>query len=131
MPVSQVQRFEFAFSPGYRRLARAFGVSPGNAWVGVDEETLDAHFGLWGLSTTLANIATVEVTGPYAAWKTAGPARLALTDRGLTFATNGDRGVLMSFRSPVQGQGPMRLLHHTELTVTVADVEGLAERLRQ
>ena len=129
--MSQIQRFEFAFSPGYRRLARAFGVTARNAWVEADEEMLYAHFGLWGLSTTRANITDVEVTGPYTAWKTAGPARLALSDRGLTFATNGDRGVLMSFRSSVQGQGPMRLLRHTELTVTVADVYGLADLLRQ
>ena len=37
----------------------------------------------------------MEITGPYAFWKTAGPARYAVTDSGLTFATNGDRGVLI------------------------------------
>jgi hypothetical protein len=128
--VSDVKRFEFAFSPAHRRAGLPFGITPSNAWVDVDGEGLHAHFGLWGLSTSLANISDVYVTGPYAFWKTAGPARLALTDRGLTFATNGDRGVLMSFRSPVQGQGPMRMLRHTELTVTVADTEGLADLLR-
>jgi hypothetical protein len=127
--VSGVERFGFAFSPAYRRAARPFGITPANAWVDVDDQSLYAHFGLWGLSTSLANISDVDVTGPYALWKTAGPARLAITDRGLTFATNGDRGVLISFRTPVRGRGPMVALRHPELTVTVADVEGLAKLL--
>ena len=66
----------------------------------------------------------------YAFWKTAGPARLAITDRGLTFATNGDRGVLISFRTPVRGLDPLGVLRHPELTVTVAEVDRLAELLR-
>ena len=72
----------------------------------------------------------VAVTGPYAFLKTAGPARLAITDRGLTFATNGDRGVLISFHSAVRGLDPLGILRHPELTVTVADIDGLVERLR-
>ena len=91
---------------------------------------LEARFGLWRVSTPLANISDVAITGPYAFWKTAGPARLAITDRGLTFATNGDLGVLISFRTPVRGLDPLGVLRHPELTVTVADVEGLAELLR-
>jgi hypothetical protein len=128
--VSDVQRFEFAFSPAHRRAARPFGITPANAWVDVDAESLYAHFGLWGLSTPLANVSGAAVTGPYAFWKTAGPARLAVTDRGLTFATNGDRGVLISFRTPVRGRGPLVALRHPELTVTVADVGGLADLLQ-
>jgi hypothetical protein len=127
--VSDVERFDFAFSPAYRRAARPFGITPANAWVEVEDKTLYAHFGLWGLSTSLANISGVDVTGPYAFWKTAGPARLAITDRGLTFATNGDRGVRIAFRTAVRGRGPLVALRHPELTVTVADVAGLAELL--
>jgi hypothetical protein len=129
--VSDTKRFGFAFAPAYRFLARAFGIGPSTAWVEVGDRTLDARFGRWRLSTPLANISHVAVTGPYAFWKTAGPARLAITDRGLTFATNGDRGVLISFRSPVRGLDPLGLLRHPELTVTVADVDGLAELLRK
>jgi hypothetical protein len=55
---------------------------------------------------------------------------LAVTDRGLTFATNGERGVLISFHEPVPGLEPTGLLRHPELTVTVADIDGLVERLR-
>ena len=123
-------RFDFAFAPAYRRLARALRVTPDTAWVEVDEETFHARFGPLRVRTPLTNITDAEVTGPYAFWKTAGPARFAITDRGLTFATNGDRGVLISFENPVRGLDPLGILRHPELTVTVADVDGLAELLR-
>ena len=124
------QRFTYRFAGPYRWPARLFGITPATAWVEVDAASLRARFGRWRVTTPLANISSVGVTGPYAFVKTAGPARLAITDRGLTFATNGDRGVLISFREPVPGLEPTGLLRHPELTVTVADVDGLAERLR-
>jgi hypothetical protein len=127
--VTNGERFRFAFAPAYRLTALAFGVTPATAWVDVGESTLDARFGLWRVSTPLANVADVAVTGPYAFWKTAGPARLAITDRGLTFATNGDRGVLIAFHTPVRGLDLLGVVRHPELTVTVADVAGLAELL--
>ncbi|HEY4451937.1 MAG TPA: hypothetical protein VGN13_10135 [Solirubrobacteraceae bacterium] len=126
----EVQRFGFEFAPAYRAPARLFGVTPSSAWVDIDESHLHAHFGRWRVVTPLANIRDVAETGPYAFFKTAGPARLAITDRGLTFATNGDRGVLISFRSPVRGLDPLGVVRHRELTVTVTDVGRLATQLR-
>jgi hypothetical protein len=124
-------RFDFAFAPAYRRLAWPWGVTPETAWVEVrDDEVFEARFGFWRVRTAVTNITDVDVTGPYAFWKTAGPARLAITDRGLTFATNGDRGVLILFETPVRGLDPLGILRHPELTVTVADVDGLADLLR-
>ena len=128
--MSDIKRFGFAFAPAYRLAARTLGIRPATAWVEVGDEALDARFGPWRLSTRLANVTDVAVTGPYAFWKTAGPARLAITDRGLTFATNGDRGVLISFRTPVRGLDPLGVLRHPELTATVAEVDRLAELLR-
>ena len=128
--MSRVDRFQFAFGPAYHLPARAFGISPATAWVEVRDDTLDARFGPWRISTPLANVADVAVTGPYAFWKTAGPARLAITDRGLTFATNGNRGVLISFHKPVRGLDPLGILRHPEFTVTVSEVDRLAELLR-
>lgn len=127
--MSDIERFAFSFAGPYRLPARAFGISPTTAFVDVGDGKLDAHFGPWRLSTPLANITDVAVTGPYAFVKTAGPARLAITDRGLTFATNGNRGVLVSFRTPVRGLDPLGILRHPELTVTVAEVDKLAELL--
>jgi hypothetical protein len=122
-------RFPFRFDPTYRRLARLFGVTPEQAWVYVGEEELDIRYGPWRVRTPLSNIALVEVTGPYAFLKTAGPARLAITDRGLTFASNRDRGVCMTFHTPVTGMDRDGRIRHPELTVTVLDVDGLAEAL--
>jgi hypothetical protein len=62
---------------------------------------------------------SVEVTGPFAAWKVLG-ARLSLADRGLTFGTVPSAGVCVSFRDPVSGIEPTGRLRHPNLTVTVA-----------
>ncbi len=121
--------FPFRFDPAYRRVARLFGITPERAWVDVGDEELEARYGRWIVRTPLDNIAAVEVTGPYAFWKTAGPARLAITDRGLTFASNGERGVRIEFRSPVRGIDRAGRILHPELTVTVADTVGLMRAL--
>lgn len=63
----------------------------------------------------------MSITGPYRFVKTAGPAHLSLTDRGLTFATNGDRGVCLAMVEPVRGIDLFGLLPHPNLTLTVAD----------
>ncbi len=125
---SAVRRFEFRFVPRYQRAAKLFGITPDHAWVEVGDDDLRARYGRWKVTTPLSNIALVDVTGPYLFIKTAGPPRLGLTDIGLTFASNGERGVLVRFHNKIAGLGPLR---HPELTVTVADPDGLAELLRQ
>ena len=122
-------RFPFRFDPTYRRLARLFGVTPDRAWVDLHDDEFEARYGPWRVRTPVSNIARAEVTGPYAFLKTAGPPRLAVTDRGLTFASNGDRGVCLSFRSPVSGIERSGRIRHPELTVTVLDVDGLVDAL--
>jgi hypothetical protein len=122
-------RFPFRFDPTYQRLARLFGVIPERAWVDVGEEEIEARYGPWRVRTGTRNIAGVEVTGPYSFFKTSGPARLAITDRGLTFASNGDRGACLTFHSPVGGLDPFGLIRHPTLTITVLDVDGLVEAL--
>lgn len=121
--------FPFRFDPAYRRLARLFGVTPERAWVELSDTDFEAHFGPWRVRTPLSNIASAEATGPYSFLKTAGPARLGVTDRGLTFATNGDRGVCVTFHSPVRGIDRAGRIRHPELTVTVLDVDGLVAAL--
>ena len=122
-------RFPFRFDPAYQRLARPFGVTPERAWVDLGEKEFEARYGPWRVRTPLSNIAAAEATGPYSFLKTAGPARLAITDRGLTFASNGDRGVCITFHSPVTGIDRAGRIHHPELTVTVHDVDGLIAAL--
>lgn len=123
-------RFAFEFAHSYRPLGRLFGITPESAWVEVGEDELRARFGPWGMTVPFSNISAIEPTGPYRYFKTAGGARLGVTDAGLTFATNGQRGLLISFHRRLRSTGPYKRLRHPELTVTVADVDGLAARLR-
>lgn len=125
-----IRRFEFRFDRPYRAACRLFGVTEDRAWVEVDaagDGRCTASFGRWRVETPLTNVACVEITGPYSLVKTIGPARLSLADKGITFATNRDRGVCLGFREPVAATGvPRRLrLRHPGLTVTVDDVDGL------
>lgn len=120
-----VESFPFEFETSYRYIARPFGVTPRNAVVTIAHGQLNADFGPWHVHTPLSNIVGAEITGPYLLVKTAGPARLTFSDRGLTFATNGRRGAFLSFREPIPGIEPFRLVRHPNLTVTVADCAGL------
>jgi hypothetical protein len=121
--------FDFAFDPLYRTAALAFGVTPGRTGVTVEDGRLDAWYGFWRVTTEVANVDGTEVSGPYRTLATIGPAHLSVVDRGLTFASNGRRGLCIRFREPVPGLEPTGRLRHPGLTVTVADVEGLAAAL--
>lgn len=121
--------FDFAFDAVHRVVALPLGITPSTAGVDVDDGRLLARFGLWRLSTALANVEGTEITGPYRLFKTIGPAHLSLADRGLTFATNARRGLCIRFREPVTGIEPTGCLRHPALTVTVADVDALAAAL--
>jgi hypothetical protein len=123
--------FAFGFEDRYRTPARLFGVTPDSTGIEVDELELRARFGPWHVATPLANITGVAVTGPYAFLKTAGPAHLGVTDRGLTFATNSRAGVELTFATPITGIDlGLGLIRHPNLTLTPGDVTGLAQLLR-
>lgn len=121
--------FEFRFDPVYRLAALPFGVMPSTARVEVGDHELAARFGPWRVRTPLDNIAGCTITGGYQRIKTIGPAHLSFTDRGLTFATNPDRGLCIRFHDAVAGIDPTRRIRHPGLTVTVADIEGLQAAL--
>ena len=125
----QVHRFGFRFAGPFRLAAMAFRVDPGRAHVRVDSGPggrLEVRYGPWCVETAVGNVAGVEVTGPYAVLKTIGPPHLSLADRGLTFASNRDRGVCIRFHEPVRGIDALGVIRHPGLTVTVDDVDGLA-----
>ncbi len=129
--MSKTARFPFRWDPRYLRAARPFGIRPANAWVDVGPDGLDAHYGRWTCRTPWSNLTEVDVTGPYRFVKTAGPPRLGITDIGLTFASNGDRGVLLTFAERVRCIEPLGVLRHGELTVTVEDIDGFAALVRE
>ncbi len=124
-----VQRFPFRFDPAYRLAGLPFTVTPERAWVEVGDGRLRARFGLWSLDTPLANVTEASVTEDYAFLKTAGPAHLSLSDHGVTFATNGERGVCVRFHEPVTAIDPTGHVTHPGATFTVEDCAGLLAAL--
>ena len=95
----------------------------------VEDDELRVRFGPWSLRTPVGNIVARRATGGFAFLKTAGPPTCRFADRGVTFATNGDRALCLQFHSPVPGIDPTRLIKHPGATLTVADPEGLARAL--
>lgn len=123
------QDFAFAFEPRYRRPAALFGVTEQTSAIQVADGMLTVRFGRWRVQTPVSNIADVQLTGPYAFLKTVGPARLAITDRGLSFTTNSRQGVYLRFHEPITGGIPFGLVHHPNLTLTPVDCAGLIRAL--
>jgi len=126
---TQRRHFAFAFEPLLVPGSIAFGVTPWTSGVDVDADELRVRFGPWVLRAPLDSIAGAEVTGPYNLVKVAGPPRLSFADRGITFATNRQRGVCIRFRDPVPGIDPWGRIRHPAATVTVEDPESLARVL--
>jgi hypothetical protein len=122
-------RFDFHFANAYRAPALLFGVTRATSGVVLDDGELRIRFGPWFVRTPLRNVTGSEITGPYGFVKTVGPAHLSLADRGLTFATNGDRGLCIRFDQPVAGIDPLGTIRHPAITVTVEDPAELAAAL--
>lgn len=118
-------QFDFAFDPRYRIAAAPFGVTPRTSRVEVDDGQLRIRFGPWRLETSLHNVAGCEETGPFSFVKTAGPAHLSFADRGLTCATNGEKGLCIRFVEPVPGIDPWGRIRHPGVTVTVGRIDEL------
>ncbi len=127
--MTSVDSFPFLFERRYAIAGRLFGITPNRTAIVVADGRLRARFGPWRIDTALTNLTTVSLTGPYAVLKTAGPARLGLTDRGLTFATNSRAGVCMEFAVPIVGIDPFGKIRHPNLTLTPRDCAGLAAAL--
>jgi hypothetical protein len=125
-----VESFPFAFGALPRLGLALVNVRPSTSRTVVDSDRdlLDVRFGPWRVVTPLLNIGSVELAGPYSAWKVFG-ARMSLADFGLTFGTNTVAGVCIQFLRPVRGIEPTGLLRHPSLTVTVAEPERLLARL--
>ncbi|WP_148613493.1 hypothetical protein [Nocardioides rubriscoriae] len=116
-------RFDFAFAPSYRVPALLLGITGSTAWAELGPDALTVRFGLWRLRTPLANVAAVHRTGDFAFLKTAGPPHLSFADRGVTFATNGDQAVCLTFHQPVPAIDPTRRITHPGATLTLRDLD--------
>ena len=121
--------FAFAVDKRLAPFWLPFGLRPGKDGVTItDAGAFVVTFGFLKLQTPLANIDEAHVTRNYRWWTAAG-ARRSFADNGLTFGTNRTAGVCIHFREPVPS--PLRPKGHPALTVTVADVEGLVDRLQR
>jgi len=125
-----MSRHDFLFTRAHQIAGLPFGVAPRTTWVEVSDDELRVRFGPWRLVTPLDNVAGCSVTGPYTFVKTAGPAHLSFSDRGITFGTNGDRGLCVRFHEPVPAIDPLGRLRHPAATLTVVDPDELAAVLR-
>ncbi|MBI4934917.1 MAG: hypothetical protein HY828_13625 [Actinobacteria bacterium] len=126
---ANTQRFGFRFDGAVGVAARAFTATESRAYVEIRDRQLSIRFGPWTMSTPFRNIAEVVESGPYHVWKVIGPPRLSFADRGITFATNSERGVCIRFFDPVAGIEPTGRILHPGVTVTVADPDGLVVAL--
>lgn len=121
--------FAFRFEWSYRVAGLPFGITPATTSVTVDEHRFRVRFGPWVLDTAVDNVTSCEETGPYGFAKTAGPAHLSFADRGLTCATNRQRGLCIGFEEPVSGIDPFGSIRHPGVTVTVAQIDALQRLL--
>lgn len=121
--------FDFRFTPLYQAAGAVFGIRPSTTRVEVADGMFTARFGRWQVQTEVSNITDCVATGGFQLRKTIGPPHLSFADKGLTFATNPDRGLCIKFREPVPGIDPKSRIRHPALTVTVADPVALRQAI--
>ncbi|MGB0100056.1 MAG: SRPBCC family protein [Nocardioides sp.] len=129
LPSESVRAFRFAFSPAYAAAARPFGITPATTSVEVGPHWLYVRYGPWRLLTPRVNVVAAQVSGDFSFVKTAGPAHLSLSDRGVTMTSNGHRAICLEFAEPVTAIDTTGLIRHPGATLAVADPEGLAAAL--
>jgi hypothetical protein len=119
----------FGFAGAVGIAARVVTARSTRPYVEVSDDALTVRFGPWTMTTPRSNVAEISESGPYAPWKVIGPPRLSMADRGITFATNAERGVCIRFFEPIAGIEPTGSILHPGMTVTVADPDGLLAAL--
>lgn len=127
MPTEQ---YPFAFERRFVPMLLLLGIREENALVSISDDEFVATFGPWRLATPTSNLKDVRITRDYHWLKAIGP-RGSFVDRGATFGTNTRAGVCVCFHDPVGALFGPRILRHPGLTVTVADVDGLAAAVRR
>src|SRR5580658_8359737 len=120
-------KFGYAIDKRYLPVLLPFLLRPHSDGVTItDAGDMVATFGLFKVTTPLANVTGAHITRDYR-WWTAFGVRLSRADDGLTFGTNHDGGVCIHFVDKVPSL--LRRSGHSALTVTVADLDGLVEVL--
>jgi hypothetical protein len=119
--------FAYAVDKRFAPFWLPFGLHPRSDGVTIASGgKFTATFGFVKVETPLSNIDGAHITRNYRWWTAAG-VRMSFVDDGITFGTNCVAGVCVHFRDLVASR--MRRKGHSALTVTVADLDGLAARL--
>jgi hypothetical protein len=118
--------YPYAVNRRFAPMWLLFGLRPSRDGVEITDSELTATFGFFRISTPLANCTDAHITRKYR-WYTAIGVRGSAKDDGLSFGTNRDGGVCIHFAEKVPSR--LRRSGHSALTVTVADLEGLTERI--
>jgi hypothetical protein len=95
-----------------------------DAWVDITDDTLTAKFGWFTATTSIANIASWRIEGPWK-WITAIGVRRSFRHADITFGGSPAGGVRLDFREPIK-VGPLKT---PAIYLTVEDLEGLEEAL--
>lgn len=120
-------RFLFRFETRLWRLGvLPWGVTPGRAWVDLDEDAVHARFGPWRMDVPYANIRRWAIQGPYRWWRVVG-VRMTLRVWDVSFGSSAKDGVYLELVRPQRWFGT----NHPALTVTVADPEAFVAALRE
>ena len=120
------RHFGYAVDRRYLPLLLPFGFKRDRDGVTLGDDTFEATFGFFKVTTARDNITRAHVTRHYR-WWTAFGVRGSMADDGLSFGTNHNAGVCIHFA----GKVPSRLSKsgHSALTVTVEDLDGLTRAL--
>ena len=121
-----VRHFRYAIDKRLLPMLVPFLLRPSRDGVTLTDDEFVATFGVVKITTPRANITGAHITRNYRWWTACG-VRTSFVDDGLTFGTNRDGGVCIHFADKVTS--PIRRGGHSALTVTVADLEGLATAL--
>jgi hypothetical protein len=121
------KRFPFRFESVLWRLGvLPFGVTPGRAYVDLDDAGVHARFGPYRMEVPLSNIARFAIRGPYRSWRAVGM-RQTLGVWDVSFGSSARDGVYLEFVQPQR----WAVGRHPALTVTVADPEAFTAALRE
>jgi hypothetical protein len=118
----KTQHFPYRLDKRWTPLFITLGINKNDGVTITSKGELLATFGRFKVATTLKNVKATEITGPHR-WYTAVGLRLSLTDDGITFGTNHQKGVSIVFREKVPRVVGFK--EHSMLWVSVADPEGL------
>lgn len=120
-------RFPIRLGRRSRPLLRLFGVrGPGDAWVELRGDDLEARFGWFRAVTPLSNISGWRIEGPWR-WVTAIGVRMSVRHGDITFGGSHRGGVRLDFVERV----PVARFGVPALYVTVDDLEGFAAALAE